>query len=105
MAEEDAHVAFKTTSIIAQILSSHINNADNIKQFADKQISALQYAANRYTFKNDNINQFGNSPNGGNEQERRNQILSDPVTRKLIKRFKYMKEHGILQKLQKSMNN
>lgn len=101
MAEEDAHVAFKTTSIIAQILSSHINNTDSIKQFADKQISALQYAANRYTFKNDNVNQFGNSPKGRNEQDLRNHVLSDPVTRKLIKRFKYMKEHGILEKLRK----
>lgn len=101
MAEEEAHVAFKTTSIIAQILSSHINNTDSIKQFADKQISALQYAANRYTFKNDNINQFGNSPKGRNEQDLRNHVLSDPVTRKLIKRFKYMKEHGILEKLRK----
>lgn len=103
MAEEDAHVAFKTTSIIAQILSSHINNADNIKKFADKQISALQYAANRYTFKNDNVNQFGNSPAGKTEQELRDHVLSDPVTRKLIKRFKYMREHGILEKLQEEL--
>ena len=102
MAEEEAHVAFKTTSIIAQILSSHINNADNIKQFADKQISALQYAANRYTFKNDNVNQFGNGK-GKNEHELKNHVLSDPITRKLIKRFKYMRDHGILEKLRKKL--
>lgn len=104
MAEEEAHVAFKTTSIIAQILSSHINDVNNIKQFADKQISALQYAANRYTFKNDNVNQFGsNNYKGKNEQELRDHVLSDPVTRKLIKRFKYMRDHGILEKLQEEL--
>lgn len=103
MAEEDAHVAFKTTATIASILSSHINDTNNIKQFADKQISALQYAANRYTFKNDNINQFGNSHEGKSEQELRNHVLADPVTRKLIKRFKYMRDHGILQKLQEKL--
>lgn len=67
--------------------------------FANKQLNTVKFAIDRYTYKNSELDQLGSEKmKEQSEEDMKKKILSDPVTQRLIKRFKYMEEHGILAK-------
>lgn len=67
--------------------------------FANKQLNTVKFAIDRYTYKNSELDQLGSEKmEEKSDGAMRDKILADPVTQRLIKRFKYMEEHGILAK-------
>ena len=67
--------------------------------FANKQLNTVKFAIDRYTYKNSELDQLGSEKMEEKyDGAMRDKILADPVTQRLIKRFKYMEEHGILAK-------
>ena len=67
--------------------------------FANKQFNTVKFAIDRYTYKNAELDQYDSEKmKQQSEEGMKEKILADPVTQRLIKRFKYMEEHGILAK-------
>lgn len=90
MDEEDAEIAYRAAATISQLISCHVHKLENIQSFVDKQMDLLNYSTNKFAFKNVDLNK---SEQPMTEEE----IAKDYSTQNLIKRFKYMRDNGIIK--------
>lgn len=91
MDEEDAEIAYRAASTISQLISCHVHKLENIQTFVDKQMELLNYSSNKFAFKNVDLNQPQQQPMTEDE------IAKDYSVQNLIKRFKYMRDNGIIE--------
>lgn len=88
--EEDAEIAYKTAAMLTSLYSCHINDKQNIQEFAKRQTKLFEYSQNKFIYKE------GELPNSYKDRSKQEEdIMNDPNTQRLIKNFKYMKENGI----------
>lgn len=79
--------------VTSALVSNHIHDTNAIKDFIRKQLDLLQYSNDRLVYK-----KF--KPEKQESQtELYKRVMSDPHTVRLIKRFKYMRDNGILDKI------
>lgn len=74
-------------------LSNKIQDNDAFIKFVKEQNNLLRYACDRYQLMKSTVDQ----------KTAEQKMLEQDETKKLINDFKYMKEHGILDKMKKDM--
>lgn len=79
---------------MTNLFSCHINKKDNIQQFAQKQLDLFQYSQDKYAYMQDR-----DVTERRRARSIRENVMSDPTTQRLIKRFIYMRDNGIFDKI------